>query len=125
MSGMIGHLLTQTLSVYRAVDTVDSGGGRTQAFAQVGTVRAKVDQPTPAEVEEAGVWGAQLSHIVRTEVYEDIRRGDVFGGELPSEVLSDQRLRVLSVVSDSHQTYRRMMCEITQAVDDTEDGSSS
>jgi head-tail adaptor len=124
MSGMIGHLLTQTLSVYRSVDTVDSGGGRQQVFVQVSTVRAKVDQPTPAEVELAGVWGAQLSHVVRTEVYEDIRREDEFGGELPSEVLADQRLRVLAVVSDSHQTYRRMLCEITQAVDDTT-GSSS
>jgi len=124
MSGMIGHLLTQTLSVYRSVDTVDNGGGRLQVFVQVGTVRAKVDQPTPAEVELAGVWGAQLSHVVRTEVYEDIRREDEFGGELPSEVLADQRLRVLAVVSDSHQTYRRMLCEITQAVDDTT-GSSS
>jgi hypothetical protein len=122
---MIGHLLTQTLTLYRGEETVDSGGGRVVVFAQVGTVRAKVNQPTPEEIQAAGVWGAQLSHVVHTEAYEDIRRGDVFGGDLPSEVLADQRLRVIAVVSDSHQTYRRALCDITQATDEMTEGSSS
>lgn len=117
--------MTQTLSVWRGEDTADSGGGRDVVMTQIGTVRAKVNQPTPEEQELAGTWGAQLSHVVHTEVFEDIRRGDEFGGELPSEVLPGYRLRVIAVVSDSHQTYRRMMCETTQAVDDTEEGSSS
>lgn len=122
---MVGHLMTHTLSLYRSEDTIDLGGGRVNVFTQIGTVRAKVNQPTPEEVQAAGVWGAQLSHVVHTEEFEDIRRADEFGGELPSEVLAGYRLRVLAVVSDSHQTYRRMMCEVVQAVDDTEEGSSS
>ena len=120
----IGHLLTQTLSVYRAVETVDSGGGRERVVSQVGTIRAKVNQPTPEETQLAATWGANLSHVVHCEVYEDVRRGDEFGGELPSEVEPGFRLRVIAVVSDSHQTYRRMMCEITQSVDEIEDSSS-
>jgi hypothetical protein len=121
--GAIGHLLTQTLSVYRPTEVVDSGGGREMTAVLVGTIRAKVNQPTPAEVEAAGVWGAQLSHVVHAEVYEDVRRGDEFGGELPSEVEQGFRLRVIAVVSDSHQTYRRMLCEVAQAVDEIEDSS--
>jgi len=121
----IAHLLTQTLSVWRSVETIDSGGGRERTTLQVGTIRAKVDQPTPEEEQLAATWVATLSHVVRCEVYEDVRRGDEFGGELPSEVEPGFRLRVIAVVSDSHQTYRRMMCEITQSANDTEDGSSS
>lgn len=117
--------MTQTLSVWRTTDVEDSGGGQTETTVQVDTIRAKVNQPTPEEIQAAGTWGAQLSHVVHTPVYNDVRRGDEFGGELPSEVLSGFRLRVLAVVSDSHQTYRRVMCETTQAVNDTEDGSSS
>ena len=123
--GLVGHLLTQTLSVYRSTDVVDSGGGRAETMTQVGTIRAKVNQPTPEEEQLAATWGAQLTHTVHAEVYEDVRRGDEFGGELPSEVLTGFRLRVIAVVSDSHQTYRRMLCETVQAEDDTEDGSSS
>lgn len=119
----IGHLLTHTLSVYRPTEVVDSGGGRENTAVLVGTMRAKVNQPTPEEVQAAGVWGAQLSHVVHTEVYEDIRRGDYFGGELPSEVEAGFRLRVLSVVSDSHSTYRRSLCEIVQSVDEIGDSS--
>lgn len=122
--GAIGHLLTQTLTLYRGTDAVDSGGGRVVVFEQVDVIRAKVNQPTPTEEQLAGVWGSQLSHVVHTEEYVDVRRGDVFGGELPSEVQPDQVLRVLSVVSDSHSTYKRSLCEIVQGVDETL-GSSS
>lgn len=122
--GLIGHLLTQTLSLYRGDDAIDSGGGRVVVFAQIDVIRAKVNQPTPEEHQLAGVWGAQLSHVVHAESYVDIRRDDRLGGELPSEVQPDQQLRVISVVSDSHSTYKRAFCEVVQGVDDTE-GSSS
>jgi head-tail adaptor len=121
--GAIGHLMTQTLSVYRPTETTDSGGGREDSFTLVATIRAKVNQPTPEEVQAAGVWGAQLSHVVHCEVYEDVRRADEFGGELPSEIEAGFRLRVIAVVSDSHQTYRRMLCEVVQSVDEIEDSS--
>ena len=122
---MIDHLMTHTLSLWRSTNVEDAGGGQTETTVQIGTTRAKVNQPTPEEIQLAGTWGARLSHVVHTPEYVDIRRGDEFGGELPSEVLAGYRLRVLSVVSDSHRTYRRCLCEVTQAVDDTEEGSSS
>lgn len=122
---MIEHLMTQTLSLYRPTDVEDEGGGQVETLVQIGTIRAKVNQPTPEEVQAAGTWGAQLSHVVHTPVHNDVRRGDELGGETPSEVLPGFRLRVISVVSDSHQTYRRLLCEVTQAVDETEEGSSS
>jgi hypothetical protein len=121
----IAHLMTQTLSQYRGEPVVDSGGGQDIVWSQVGTLRAKVNQPTPEEIQAAGTWGAQLSHVVHAEAYEDVRRGDMFGGETPSEVLPGFMLRVIAVVSDSHQTYRRMLCEVVQAADDIEEGSSS
>jgi hypothetical protein len=122
---VIDHLLTQTLSLYRPTDSVDSGGGREDTLAQIGTLRAKVNQPTPAEVELAGVWGAQLSHVVHAGEYNDIRRGDEFGGDLPSEVQPNERLRVIAVVSDSHSTYKRMLCITVQGFNDALEGSSS
>ena len=64
----IAHLLTQTLSVWRSVETIDSGGGRERTTLQVGTIRAKVDQPTPEEEQLAATWVATLSHVVRCEV---------------------------------------------------------
>ena len=78
----VAHLMTQTLSQYRGEQVEDSGGGQELTFSFVGSVRAKVNQPTPEEVQEAAVWGAQLSHVVHTEAYEDIRRGDIDAGNL-------------------------------------------
>lgn len=122
---LVSHLLAQSLTLYRGVEAVDAGGGRVVVFEQVDVIRAKVNQPTPEEHELAGVWGVQLSHVVHAENYVDVRRGDMLGGELPSEVQPEQRLRVVSVVSDSHSTYKRAFCEIVQSVDETLGGSSS
>lgn len=121
---MIEHLLTQSLSVWRPSTAVDSGGGQTVTVSQVGTVRAKVNQPTPAEVQAAGVFGARLSHVVHVLPHEDVRRGDELDGDLPSDIPADHRLRVYAAVSDSHQTYRRLECEITQAEGSADEESS-
>jgi len=117
--------MTQTLSLYRPSTSTDSGGGQVVTFDQVGTVSAKVNQPTPAEREAAGQWGAQLSHVVHTPASNDVRRGDELGGDLPSDIPADSRLRVVAVISDSHETYRRCECVITQAEGSTDEGSSS
>ena len=122
---MIDHLLDRDLSLYRPSTTTDSGGGQVVSFTQVGTVRAKVNQPTPAEREAAGQWGARLSHVVHTVFSNDVRRGDELAGDLPSDIPADSRLRVLAVISNSYETYKRCETEIVQAEGSTDEGSSS
>lgn len=122
---MIEHLLTHTLTLYRPTTTVDTGGGQAVTFDVVGSLRCKPNQPTPAEVQAAGVWGARLSHVVHCLPTEDVRRGDELGGDLPSDVASGERLRVMAVISDSHETYRRLECETVQAEGSTDEESSS
>jgi hypothetical protein len=121
---VIEHLLTHTPTLYRPSTTVDSGGGQAVTFDVVGSLRCKVNQPTPAEVQAAGVWGARLSHVVHCLPGEDVRRGDELGGDLPSDVPPDHRLRIWAVVSDSHETYRKLECETVQAEGSTDEESS-
>jgi head-tail adaptor len=111
---MIGHLLNRTLTVHRATATTDGVGGQTITYAQVGTVRAQVNQPTAEQRQAAGQWAANLSHIVHTLPGADVQRGDELGGDLPSDIPSGARLRVLSTVANSRDTYTRLDVEITQ-----------
>lgn len=106
---MIRSLLNATLTVYRASFTDDGRGGRTKAFASAGTIRAKLSQPAAEERAAAAQMGARLDYIVHTTHDADVRRGD----ELDSG--GARRLRVVSVVSDSHATYRRLDCEVVQS----------
>jgi hypothetical protein len=113
---MIGHLLNRTLTVWRPETVVDDVGGQTVTFAQAGTVRAMVSQPTPAEQSIGDhQWGAELTHVVHALADADVRRGDELGGDLPSDVPASRRLRVLAVVRNSRETYTRASCEVTQA----------
>lgn len=111
---MISHLLNRELTVHRPSAEPDGAGGQVVTHVESGTIRAQVNQPTPAEREAAGQWGARLSHVVHTEPGADVRRGDELGGELPSDVPSDSRLRVLATISNSRSTYLRVECEVTQ-----------
>jgi head-tail adaptor len=105
---VIGHLLNSTADVYRPSTATDAVGGQTVTLAAVGTVRAKVGQPTAAERRTAGQWAAQLTHVVHAARGTDIRRGD----ELDTG--ATDRLRVLAIVQDSHRTYVRADCEAFQ-----------
>jgi SPP1 family predicted phage head-tail adaptor len=105
---VIGHRLNDELTVYRATRTTDSVGGRTSAFASVGTIRAQVSQPSMEEREVAAQTGANLTHVVHTNYGADVARGD----ELDTG--SDRRLRVVAVLHDSRRTYFRLECEVTQ-----------
>lgn len=105
---MIDHLLNSTATVYRATTAADGRGGRTSTFASVGTVRAKVGQPSQAEGVTAGQDGANLLTPVHVAYSADVRRGDELDTGGP------RRLRVVAVVSDSRRTYKRADCEVIQ-----------
>lgn len=112
---MIGHLTRSTLTVHRPAFIDDGMGGQTPTFAAAGEIRALVSQPTADEVQAAGQFGARLEHVVHTDYHRDVRRGDELDGDLPSTIEPGRRLRVWAVISDSHETYKRLQCEVTQS----------
>lgn len=109
-----GHETNRTLAVWRPTTVTDNMGGQTVTLAQVGTVRAKVSQPTAAEQIEAHRAGAALMMTVHMRPGEDVRRGDELRGD-------DDRLRVRYVIEPSEPEYLRADCEQLQAEGDRED----
>lgn len=105
---MIGHRLITELTVYRPGYTTDNVGGRTQTFADQGTIRAQVNQPSSQERLAAAQLGAELAYVVHTAYGADVERGDHLddGGV--------RRLRVRAVEHDSHNTYSRLECEVVE-----------
>lgn len=111
---MISHLLNRTLDVWRPETAPDGAGGQTVTYAQIGHVRVQANQPTTEERLLAQQAGVNLSHIVHARFGVDVARGDELDGDLPSDVAAGRRLRVISAVSNSRQTYTRIEAEITQ-----------
>lgn len=105
---MIRHLLNASIDVYRATLIDDGRGGRSSTVAKVGTVRARVAQPSATERAVAAEMGAVLEYVVHVEPDADVARGD----ELDTG--DARRLRVQAVVSDSSATYRRLECQVIQ-----------
>lgn len=105
---MIGHLLNSAAVVYRPSFTADGRGGRATSWSTVGTIRVKVGQPSAEEREIAARGGADLTHVIHASHGVDVRRGD----EL--DVGGPRRMRVVSVVTDSHRSYLRIGCEVMQ-----------
>jgi SPP1 family predicted phage head-tail adaptor len=105
---MIGHLLNRELAVWRQTTTTDEGGGQSTAWAQTGTVRARVSQPSAAERQAAQQAGSELTHAVYVLAGEDVRRGDELRGD-------GQVLDVVSTFSPSEPAYLRADCTQTQA----------
>lgn len=105
---MIRHLLNDALTVYRGAFAADGRGGRSKTMAPVGTVRARVAQPTGQERMIASQMGAVLDAVVHVPYAADVQRGDELddGGA--------RRWRVMSVVNDSSRTYRRLECQVIQ-----------
>lgn len=104
---MIGHLLNRTLEVWRPSTETDDVGGQTVTRSQVGTVRAKVDQPTAEERQLAGRWDSEHTHTVYMLVTADVSRGDELRGD-------GQMFRVLAVLEPSRATYRKAPVELIQ-----------
>jgi head-tail adaptor len=94
----VAHLLNRTLTVWREVVTDDGSGGQDVTRSNVGTVSAKVDQPTAKERDEAQQWGAEHSHSIFMLVDADVHRGDELRG-------GGQVFRVLATVKPSSNTY--------------------
>lgn len=103
------HELNRRFQVMRPGTVADSSGGATAVFAEVGTVRAKVSQPTAQEQFEAQRAGATFAITVHLKPNADVRRGDRL------VALDDgDDLRVKSTVTPSDPVYLRADCEQIQ-----------
>lgn len=105
---MIGHLLNRTLQVWRQTTTTDEGGGQAVVWAQVGTIEARVSQPSASERQAAQQAGSELTHAVYVLADDDVRRGDELRG-------GGQVLDVVATFSPSEPAYLRADCTETQA----------
>lgn len=100
--------LPEVLAVWRRQSSEDPYGGTTSAFVQVGTVRAKVSQPSAAEQIEAQQAGSNMTMIVHMQPTEIVYRGD----ELRRA--NGDKLRVKYTIEPSEPVYLRADCEQIQ-----------
>ncbi|MFJ4617421.1 head-tail adaptor protein [Streptomyces sp. NPDC088812] len=108
----LSRLLNRELAVYRAQTTDDGHGGQTTVMQMQGTVRAKVDQPSPTERMVAASTSSRHSHNVYLSSRTFVRRGDELRG---ADALGTvQRFRVLSVVQPSAPVYSKALAELIQ-----------
>jgi head-tail adaptor len=103
----VGRLLNREMEVWRPTSAPDGVGGRTTTEVLVGTVRAKVDQPSAGDREMAGRTESLHTHTVYLPPGADVGRGDELRG-------AGQRLRVHHVYEPSAPNYVRADCELTQ-----------
>lgn len=102
--------LNRTLAVWRSTLADDGQGGQDPTPGLVGTVQAKVNQPTAAERIEAARSGADLTYVIHLMPGTDVRRMDELRGD--GEVF-----RVKSTVGPSRAAYLRAECERDQVED--------
>ena len=110
--GSIGRYLNRQLEVHRLETADDGHGGQTTALDLKGTVRAKVDQPSPTERMVAAQSSSRHSHDIFMLPSADVRRGDELRG---TDALGhEQVFRVQSVVQPSTPVYSKALVELTQ-----------
>jgi head-tail adaptor len=102
------HELRETLTVWRKTSVNDEYAGTSYDFAQVGTINAKVSQPTAAEQIEAQQAGSNMTMIVHMGPNENVLRGD----ELRRT--NGDKLRVRYTIRPSDPVYLRADCEQIQ-----------
>ncbi|HEX6685759.1 MAG TPA: head-tail adaptor protein [Candidatus Limnocylindrales bacterium] len=102
-----GHELNRSLQVWRPDLTDDGAGGQSVAYAQAGTVRARVSQPTAAEQVEAAQAGATHTQPVYLLPDADVRRGDELRGD-------GDVFRVKATIVPSEPVYLRADVELIQ-----------
>jgi len=108
MVSRISALLNAQLEVWRFTRTSDGMGGWLETWSQVGTVRARLSQPTARERVLADAAQARLTHVVYLPHDADVRRSD----ELR---LGPRALEVLATFEPSVPgTYLRANCEERQ-----------
>ncbi|GFH38912.1 head-tail adaptor protein [Streptomyces pacificus] len=108
----VGRYLTRRLEVWRIVAVPDGAGGEETGLVLQGTVRAKVDQPSPAERLVAAQSGSRHSHDIWLLPTADVRRGDELRGT--DRLGQAQVFRVQSVVQPSRPVYSKAFVELTQ-----------
>lgn len=104
----VDDLLNRALEVRRATSSPDGMGGKTTAMAAVGTIMAKVDQPSATEQLVAAQSGSNHSHNVYTAPASDVRRGDELHGD-------GQIFKVEAVLTPSEPVYLKCLCELIQS----------
>jgi hypothetical protein len=109
----IGRHLNRTLEVWRTTTVDDGAGGETTSVTPIGTVRAKVDQPSPTERLIAQQTGSRHSHNVYLSPSTYVQRGDELRGADALGTL--QRFRVQSVIQPSTPVYSKAEVELTQS----------
>lgn len=108
----IGRLLNRRLEVYRVTTISDGAGGQETTLVLQGTVRAKVDQPSPQERLVAAQAGSEHSHDIWLLPTADVDRGDELRGT--DALGQDQVFRVLSVVQPSTPVYSKAFVQLIQ-----------
>lgn len=110
MSGVpqVGHLLNRTVAHWRPLLTADGGGGQESSWALLGTVRARLSQPSSAEDVQADRDGAEITHVVYLRPDAPVVRGD----QLRDGALV---LDVHAVYGPSVSVYLRADCESRQS----------
>lgn len=108
----IGRYLNRTLAVWRPGTADDGHGGQTTVLVEVGSVRAKVDQPSPTERMVAAQTTSRHSHDIYLLPGADVRRGDELRGT--DGLGHAQAFRVQSVVQPSTPVYTKALVELTQ-----------
>ncbi|MCX4686766.1 head-tail adaptor protein [Kitasatospora purpeofusca] len=101
------HLLTRVLEVWRPTAVPDGLGGQHTTLLRVGTVRAKVDQPSAGDRLVAAQSGGRHTHTVYLRPGAAVARHDELRGD-------GQRFTVHHVFEPSAPVYRRADCELTQ-----------
>ncbi|MET9516390.1 head-tail adaptor protein [Streptomyces sp. NPDC002994] len=111
MSG-IGRHLNRRLEVWRTTTVDDGAGGQDTTLLLQGTIRAKVDQPSPTERLVAQQADSKHSHDAFMLPTADVLRGDELRGT--DGLGQAQKFRVLSVVQPSRPIYSKALCELIQ-----------
>lgn len=112
-SGRIGRYLNRSLEVWRPTSVDDGHGGQAVTPVLQGSVRAKVDQPSPTERLIAQQAESRHTHNIYVLPRADVRRGDELRGT--DQLGQAQVFRVQSVVQPSTPVYSKAMCELTQS----------
>ncbi|MDX3235655.1 phage head closure protein [Streptomyces sp. ME03-5709C] len=108
----VGRYFNRVLEVWRPTTVPDGTGGQETTLVLQGTVRAKVDQPSPTERLVAAQSGSRHTHDIWLSPRADVQRGDELRGTDGLE--QAQAFRVHSVVQPSRPIYSKAFAELIE-----------